>query len=106
MDAGKANLIIANQVFKKGINIKRVDLIIDCAQRSNKNDVLQKFGRGVRLHSDKKGLLYVDIATVPQMEKQARSRYNALKSAKISVGKCRHFSGVFKVGESLLENST
>lgn len=105
MDAGKANLIIANQVFKKGINIKRVDLIIDAAQRSNKNDVLQKFGRGVRLHSDKKGLLYVDIATVPHMEKQARSRFNALKAAKINVSKCNKYEDVFKIGKHLLETT-
>ena len=68
MDASKATLIIANQVFKKGINVKRVDVIVDCAQRSNKNDTGQKLGRGVRLHDDKKGLLYFDIASIPAME--------------------------------------
>lgn len=61
-EKGKIRLIIANKVFKKGINVKRVDVIIDAAGMSSKEDAIQKFGRGVRLHHDKLGLMYFDIA--------------------------------------------
>lgn len=82
---GKEHLIIANVVFKKGINLKRVDLIVDLAQRSNKNDVLQKIGRGLRLHTDKIGLMYFDFASIPGLEEPSKKRFNALKKAKIPV---------------------
>lgn len=61
-EKGQIRLIIANKVFKKGVDIKRVDVIIDAAGFKNKDDAIQKFGRGVRRHQDKHGLLYFDIA--------------------------------------------
>lgn len=60
-EAGDIRLIIANKVFKKGINLRRVDLMIDAAAMKNANDAVQKFGRGVRLSDSKKGLIYLDI---------------------------------------------
>jgi superfamily II DNA or RNA helicase len=61
-ESGKIRLIIANKVFKKGIDIKRLDVIIDGAGAGSKDDAIQKFGRGLRRHAEKKGLLYFDIA--------------------------------------------
>jgi len=85
MDKGKNDLIIANGVFKKGINVKRVDLIIDLAQRANKDDILQKFGRGVRLHRKKDGLLFITITTDPANHKAWVSQRSAFKKAKIPI---------------------
>lgn len=55
------NLLIANRVFKKGINIKIIDVIIDGAGLGNEDDAVQKFGRGVRILDGKRGLIYFDI---------------------------------------------
>ena len=60
-EAGDIRLIIANTVFKKGVNLKRVDMIIDCDAGRSENDAVQKFGRGIRKHEDKLGLIYFDI---------------------------------------------
>lgn len=57
----KLRLLVANQVFKKGTNIKRVDLILDAANMPSANDAQQKYGRGVRLCDNKRGLIYIDI---------------------------------------------
>lgn len=55
------SLLIANRVFKKGINIKIIDVIIDGANLGNEDDAVQKFGRGVRILDGKRGLLYFDV---------------------------------------------
>jgi superfamily II DNA or RNA helicase len=80
-EVGDIKLIIANKVFKKGVNIKRLDLIMDVAEMSNPNDVTQKFGRGVRLHKDKESLLYIDIGTKGSnnLGKAAKARKRAAK---------------------------
>lgn len=85
LDKGREDLILATKVFTKGTNVKRLDLILDCAQRGNKNDTGQKYGRGVRLHSEKNGLLYFHINTAPEMTKYAKKRQSALKALKIPV---------------------
>jgi superfamily II DNA or RNA helicase len=84
-DKGKADLILANKVFTKGINLKRIDVVIDVAQRANKNDCIQKFGRAVRLHTEKAGVYFFDIFTEGKMEKAAKSRKGAFKKAKIPI---------------------
>lgn len=103
-EKGDGRLILANVVFKKGINLKRVDLIVDCAQRSNKNDVLQKLGRGLRLHADKSGLMYFDMVTTPAMVKQSKKRLSALKAAKVTVVKTDYMSAkaLLQLGEGTL----
>ena len=58
---GKIRLFLANRVFTKGIDLSRLDALIDAAAMSSKEDVQQKFGRGVRLRFGKLGLLYFDI---------------------------------------------
>ncbi len=60
-EEGQRQLLIANRVFKKGINIKILDVIIDGAGLGNVNDIQQKFGRGVRILDGKKGLLYFHL---------------------------------------------
>lgn len=86
----KTSLIIANKVFEKGVNIKRVDVIYDLAEMKSKNVVIQKFGRGVRLHKNKKSLLYIDSGTLNgRFAKASRSRARALKAAGIKVTKVK-----------------
>lgn len=84
---GKIRVLIANKVFKKGINIKRVDVIIDMAEMKSKNDTQQKYGRGVRLHPAKASLLYVDMGTQGNgvFGKAAGSRARALRQLGVKV---------------------
>lgn len=60
-DAGKIRALVANKVFKKGVDIKKIDVIVDAASMAGRNDAKQKFGRGVRLADDKSGLIYFDV---------------------------------------------
>ncbi len=62
LETGKIDIIVTNKVFQKGTNIKRVDVIVDGTAAKDPNAALQKFGRGVRLHVDKKGLIYFHLA--------------------------------------------
>jgi superfamily II DNA or RNA helicase len=80
-------LIIESGVFKKGVSIKRIDAIIDTAEMKSKNDAVQKFGRGLRLHKDKDELVYIDFGTAGdgRFGKAATSRRRAFKQAGIKV---------------------
>ena len=62
-EAGITRLILATKVFKKGVNIKRVDVIMDLAELKSKNDAVQKLGRVLRLHAEKFGAFYIDFGT-------------------------------------------
>lgn len=97
-EKGDSKLLLATKVFTKGVNIKRLDLIIDAAQRGgNKDDVMQKYGRGVRLHPDKGGLIFIGLVSatnkkptrkgqpIPKTEKAAKSWFNVLKKSGIPV---------------------
>lgn len=90
-EEGKVRVIIANTVMKKGVNIKRLDAMIDAAAGSNPNDPVQKFGRGIRLHDEKDGLLYFDISDYDEenrynwFNKASKRRAKALKAAGIPV---------------------
>lgn len=86
-EKGRISLIIANKVFKKGINIKIVDVMIDLAEMKSPNDTQQKFGRGVRLHPDKDQLVYIDIGTEGngRFGKRARSRVRSLRKLGVKV---------------------
>lgn len=87
-DDGKLKVILTNKVFKKGVDIKKVDLIIDAAGMKSKNDAVQKYGRGVRLCDGKEGLIYIDIADIGnKFEKAALSRRTALKRIGVPVYK-------------------
>ena len=61
-EAGGVRLLVVNRVFTKGINLKKITLMIDGAGLSNPNSALQKYGRGVRTSEGKIGLTYIDIA--------------------------------------------
>lgn len=77
-EAGEIRLMICNKVFKKGINLRRVDLMIDAAAMKNPNDAVQKFGRGVRLSSTKDGLIYLDIG---ERSPEGQPKFNPFASA-------------------------
>jgi len=62
MDAGKLNLILATRVFSKGVDVQRVDCIIDATGKPSRNSVLQRYGRGVRKNADKQELHFYDIS--------------------------------------------
>jgi len=86
-EASRTHLLIASRVFKKGVNIKRIDAMIDMAEMTSKNDALQKLGRSVRLHEDKTDAWYFDFGTQGKgrFGKAARSRKRALTKAGIEV---------------------
>jgi superfamily II DNA or RNA helicase len=84
-------LIIANKVMKKGVSVNRIDAMIDMAEGKSKNDPVQKFGRGLRLHRSKSELIYVDFGTQGhgRFAKASISRRRALQAAGISVTMAR-----------------
>jgi superfamily II DNA or RNA helicase len=62
MDAGKVQLLLASRVFGKGVNIRRVDVIIDATGLPGRDSAIQRYGRGVRTAEGKEELLYVDVS--------------------------------------------
>lgn len=90
-EKGTIKVLIANKVFKKGVSINRVDVIIDGASMSSANDTIQKYGRGVRLCDSKEGLIYFDIGErTPNGEKHsltkaAGRRRRALRTVGVKV---------------------
>ena len=92
-EEGKIRVILANVVMKKGVSINRLDVVVDGAAGSNPNDPVQKFGRGIRLHEEKDGLIYFDISDHDSenkynwFTKSAKRRAKALKAAGIPVYK-------------------
>ena len=95
-EKGKIRLILANTVFKKGITIPRLDVIIDAAAGKSEDDAVQKFGRGIGLHENKVGLIHFDIHDFDgngNLENyfylSSRSRIKALETAGIEVHRLR-----------------
>ena len=86
-EKGKERLLVANRVFKKGINLKRVDVMVDMAELGNRNDPMQKFGRGVRLHVEKDEFLYIDFGTFGEyrFSKTAKRRASIFRKEKVPV---------------------
>jgi superfamily II DNA or RNA helicase len=68
-------------VFKKGVDIKRVDLIINASGKPSVNDAIQIFGRGVRTHKDKDGFICIDIYDFDSRDKERGKRKNWLHKA-------------------------
>lgn len=88
VDSGNLRLVITNKVFKKGVNIKRLDLIIDAASKASSDDTKQKYGRGTRLFHSKNGLIYVDVGhkgIVNRFEKSTKRRRRALRKIGVPV---------------------
>lgn len=90
-EVGDIRLIIASKVFKKGVDIKRVDVMMDIAELKSREDTVQKFGRGVRKHVKKDILLYIDVGTAGKGRygKRAASRARALKDIGVQVKKVK-----------------
>lgn len=92
-EKGRIQVLIVNKVFKKGVSINRVDVIIDGASMSSANDSVQKYGRGVRLCSEKKGLLYFDVGErtptgeAHSLTRAAGKRRRALRTEGVKVEK-------------------
>jgi len=90
-EKGKIRVIVANKVFNKGVDIHRVDVVINATGRKSANDAIQIFGRGVRTHDDKKGLIHIDISDVDSenknnpFQKASKRRARALRSVGITV---------------------
>jgi len=61
MDAGILPLILASVVFRKGVDVSRIDLIVDATGSPGRNSALQRYGRGAR-KVEGKMLWYVDIS--------------------------------------------
>lgn len=111
MESGKLNLIVANKVFKKGVNIKRVDCIIEASAMVDADSTVQKFGRGTRTIDGKDGLLYFDVGdAAPKGEKNrftaaTRARRKALASLGVPVWNRKPGESIpdlFKRAEALL----
>jgi len=99
-EKGKVRVVLANKVFKKGINLKRLDCIIDGAAMKNKNDAQQKHGRGVRQCNGKAGLLYFDIGDFGnRFEKAATRRRRALKALGIPFQRISYTDSEGEVGK-------
>lgn len=80
MDAGELKLILTTRVFGKGVDIKAVDMIIDCTALPSRNNVIQRYGRGTRKVTGKAGLIFIDIADRGnRFEGAAHARLHALK---------------------------
>lgn len=90
-DAGKLPILICNRVFRKGIDIKSLDTIIEAAGGRDGNDVKQKYGRGARIVSGKTGLIYFDIGDKAPIRgcnpfrDSTLSRRRALRELKVTV---------------------
>jgi superfamily II DNA or RNA helicase len=100
MEESKLRVILTNVVFKKGVNIKKLDMIVDGAGMKSKNDAVQKYGRGVRLADGKAGLLYFDIGDKGnKFEKAAISRRSALKKTRTPIYKVSSDMGAERILE-------
>lgn len=98
MNNDKCNLIIANKVFLKGIDIQRINVVIDAAGMKSQENAIQKFGRGIRKHKDNISLIHFDIADIGnRFEKASIQRKKAFKSIKIPVFS---FSSINKINWS------
>jgi superfamily II DNA or RNA helicase len=95
-EEGKIRCLVVNKVFKKGIDIKRLDLIINAAGKPSVNDAIQVFGRGVRRHKDKVGLICFDVNDVDSRDKERRHRKE--KQNWLSVSAKRRIRALKKAG--------
>lgn len=86
-ELGEVKLLVAtDQTLGTGTSVKRIDAIIDAAEKKSRNDVQQKFGRGLRLHRDKKDLVYIDVATqAGRFRKAAMARVRIMRKIGIAV---------------------
>lgn len=99
-ESGDVRVILCTKIFKKGVDIKRVDVIIDAAGMKSRNDAVQKYGRGVRLCKEKEGLIFFNIHDIGnRFEKAANGRLIALKKIGVPVFKVSSDLGAEKILE-------
>jgi DNA repair protein RadD len=107
-EAGEVRVLIANTVFQKGIDVKKIDVVIDAGGMKSKNRAVQIFGRGIRLADGKKGLLHFDITDLDnRFERAGKMRRSAFKNKGIPVKKVAaevEARELFEVGNSFLES--
>lgn len=85
-ESGHLKLLIANKVFRKGINSRRVDTILDLAELKSKTGAMQKLGRVLRIHDQKSSVLYIDFGTQEgRYLKAAKRRASAFRQANLTV---------------------
>jgi superfamily II DNA or RNA helicase len=91
-ERGDIKCLIVNKVFQKGIDLKRVDLIINATGTPSMNKAIQIFGRGIRIHKNKTGLIAIDISDQDSINKSKNwlhkasyKRIKALKQAGITI---------------------
>jgi superfamily II DNA or RNA helicase len=83
-ERGINRLIIASRVFNKGISIKRIDTIINVGETEDANTIVQQIGRELRLHDDKNGSIFVDLAgTTGRGRESGEARLKAVRAAGI-----------------------
>ena len=109
-ESGKVKVLLANKVFQKGVDIKKVDVIIDGGAMKSKNRAVQIFGRGIRLAEGKKGLLHFDLGDIGnRFEAAAKSRRRAFKKVGIPVKKLLFerfkVQGLLQRAENFLEQN-
>ena len=101
MDTGKISLLIATNVFGKGVNIKTIELIIDGTGAPNRNRAIQRYGRGVRKSEGKTLLRYVDVSDRGnKYEGAAQSRakaYQEIGTEIVEVQWNKNVESVFKM---------
>lgn len=83
-EAGRHRLILASRVFNKGISIRRIDTVISLGETEDENTIVQQIGRALRLHDEKRGVLFVDFAcTTGKFRAAGAKRLQAVKDAGI-----------------------
>jgi superfamily II DNA or RNA helicase len=61
MDDDQLLLILASRIFGRGIDIRKVDMIVDATATRSRSGAIQRYGRGIRTAAGKRPLLFVDI---------------------------------------------
>jgi superfamily II DNA or RNA helicase len=81
MQRGELHLILATRVFATGIDISRVDAIVDATGSSDPNGVKQRYGRLARIREGKRKPLYVDIADKSPTSDKRDKEFNPFGAA-------------------------
>ena len=81
MKAGKLDVLFVSTIFDEGVDIPNVGSIIMAAVGKNKNKVIQRLGRGMRVAKNKKKFLVVDFwdDTCEYLLKHSTRRKNIYK---------------------------
>jgi len=79
--------VAISKIFSTGINIKNLHYIVFAGGGKAKVKIIQSIGRGLRLHTDKKGVIIIDIADMLHYSNQHyMKRLTLYKGEKIEYG--------------------